>query len=218
MFDVRNHVIDVIFFTAVPKIKIMYDLFLNIVAALTKWKTTTQIYVPSTTSIPFKETTVCITKASLTNTSYIVFGVVVAILLFIIVIQLCKRSKSTSRSTSDRRTYDASNELQEMYVRNIKPPNKGKFNQPIEAKYYEIDEQFEMKHSPAVLSTSPRKYEIPCLLQKPEHLRIPLTPRDSYQCHPLNKMYADNFSEASDKNNSDLYLKPIFVQEKLSYR
>lgn len=215
MFDVRNYVIDVIFITAVVKIKIMYDFFLNIVAALTKWKTTEQIYVPSTTSIPFKETTVYTTIASLTNTSYILFGVVVAILLFIIVIQLCKRSKSASRSTSDRGTYDASNELQEMHVRNIKPSNTGKFNQPIEAEYYEIDEQFEMKHSPAVLSTSPRKYERPCLPQTPENLRIPLTPRDNYQCHPLNKMYADNFSEASDKNNSDLYLQPIFVQENI---
>lgn len=105
-----------------------------------------------------------------------------------------------------------------MHVRNIKPSNKGKFNQPVEAKYYKIDEQFEMKHSPAVLSTSPRKYERPCLPQTPEHLRIPLTLRDNYQCHPLNEMYADNFSEASDKNNSDLYLQPISVQEKHSYR
>lgn len=61
--------------------------FFNIVAALTKWKTTEQIYVPRTISISFKETTVYLTKASLTNTSYILIGVGVAIfiLLFIIV-------------------------------------------------------------------------------------------------------------------------------------
>lgn len=158
-----------------------------------------------------------ITKASLTNTSYTLFGVGVAIsiLLFIIVIQLCKRSKSARMRYSDRRTYDASNELKEMPVRSTKPSNRDKFNQPIEAGYYQLDEQFEMEHSPAVLSTS-RKYERPCLPQKPEHLRTPHgTPRDNYQCHQLNEMYADQLSEASDKNNSDLYLQPIFVQEDL---
>lgn len=71
-----------------------------------------------------------------------------------------------------------------------------------------------MEHSPAVLSTS-QKYERPCLPQNTEHLRTPPTPRDNYQCHPLNEMYADNLREASDKNNSDLYLQPFFVQENI---
>lgn len=191
-------------------------LFLNIVAAFTKWKTSEQIYVPSTTSISFKETTVYLTKSSLTNTSYILIGVGVAIflLLFIILIQLCNRSKSARMSNSDQRTCDASNELRELHVRNMKPSNKGKFNQPIEAEYYQIDEQCEMEHSPAVLRIS-QKYERPCLPQKPEHLCTPLTPKDNYQCHPLNVMYADNLQEASDKNNSDLYLQPFFVQENI---
>lgn len=190
--------------------------FLNIVAALTKWNTTEQIYVPSTTSISFKETTVYLTKASLTNTSYILIGVGVAIfiLLFIIVIQLCKRSTSAHMSNSGRRTYDASNELRELHVRNVKPSNKGKFNQPIEAEYYQIDEQCGMEHSQAFLSTS-QKYERPCLPQNTEHLRTPPTSRDNYRCHPLNEMYADNLREAYDKNNSDLYLQPFFVQENI---
>lgn len=123
--------------------------FFYILAALTKLKTTEQIYVQS--SISFKETTMSLTKASLTYTSYILMGVGVAIfiLLFIIVIQLCKRSKSARMSNSD-----ASNELRELHVRNMKPSNKGKFNQSVEAEYYQIDEQCEMEHSPAVLRIS----------------------------------------------------------------
>lgn len=190
--------------------------FFNIVAALTKWKTSEQIYVPSTTSISYKETTVYLTKSSLTNTSYTLIGVGVAIflLLFIILIHLCNRSKSARMSNSDRRTYNASNELRERHVRNMKPSKKGKFNQPIEAEYYQIDEQCEMEHSPAVLRIS-QKYERPCLPQKPEHLCTPLTPKENYQCHPLNVMYADNLEETSDKNNSDLYLQPFFVHENI---
>lgn len=171
-----------------------------ILAALSKWKTTEQIYVPS--SISFKETTMSLTKASLTNISYLLIGVGVAlfILLFIILIQLCNRSKSARLNNSDQRTHDASNELRELRVRKMKPSNKGKFNQPVEAEYYQIDELSGMEHSPAVLRIS-KKYERPCLPQKPEHLCTPLTPKDNYQCHPLNQMYADNLREASDKNN-----------------
>lgn len=64
--------------------------FFYILAALTKLKTTEQIYVQS--SISFKETTMSLTKASLTYTSYILMGVGAAIfiLLFIIVIQLTR--------------------------------------------------------------------------------------------------------------------------------
>lgn len=137
----------------------MYGVFFfYILAALTKLKTTEQIYVQS--SISFKETTMSLTKASLTYTSYILLGVGAAIfiLLFIIVIQLCKRSKSARMSNSGRRTHDASNELRELHVRNMKPSNKGKFNQSVEAEYYQIDEQCEMEHSPAVLRIS-QKYE-----------------------------------------------------------
>lgn len=171
-----------------------------ILAALSKWKTTEQIYVPS--SISFKETTMSLTKASLTNTSYLLIGVGLAlsILLFIILIQLCNRSKSARLSNSDQRTHDALNELRELRVRKMKLSNKGKFNQPVEAEYYQIDELSGMEHSPAVLRIS-QKYERPCLPQKPEHLCTPLTPKDNYQCHPLNEMYADNLREASDKNN-----------------
>lgn len=185
--------------------------FFYVLAALTKWKTTEQIYDQS--SISFKKTTMSLTKASLTYTSYILMGIGAAIfiLLFIIVIQLCKRSKSARMSNSDKRTYDASNEL---HVRNMKPSNKGKFNQPTEAEYYQIDEQCEMEHSPAVLRIS-QKYKRPCLPQKPEHLCTPLAPKDNYQCHPLNVMFADNLQEASDKNDSDLYLQPFFVQENI---
>lgn len=188
--------------------------FFYVLAALTKWKTTEQIYDQS--SISFKKTTMSLTKASLTYTSYILMGIGTAIfiLLFIIVIQLCKRSKSARMSNSDKRTYDASNELRELHVRNMKPSNKGKFNQPTEAEYYQIDEQCEMEHSPAVLRIS-QKYKRPCLPQKPEHLCTPLAPKDNYQCHPLNVMFADNLQEASDKNDSDLYLQPFFVQENI---
>lgn len=124
----------------------MYGVLFYILATLTKLKTTEQIYVQS--SISFKETTMSLTKASLTYTSYILMGVGAAIfiLLFIIVIQLCKRSKSARMSNSDRRTHDASNELRELHVRNMKP---SKFNQSVEAEYYQIDEQCEMEHSPA---------------------------------------------------------------------
>lgn len=154
-----------------------------------------------------------LTKASLTYTSYILMGVgaAISILLFIIVIQLCKRSKSARMSNSDRRTHDASYELRELHVRNMKP---SKFNQSVEAEYYQMDEQCEMEHSPAVLRISQR-YERPCLPQKPEHLCTPLAPKDNYQCHPLNEMNADNLQEASDKNNSDLYLQPFFVQDNI---
>lgn len=192
-------------------IPIMYDVLFYILATLTKLKTTEQIYVQS--SISFKETTMSLTKASLTYTSYILMGVGAAtfILLFIIVIQLCKRSKSARMSNSDRRTHDASNELRELHVRNMKP---SKFNQSVEAEYYQIDEQCEMEHSPAVLRISQR-YERPCLPQKPEYLCTPLAPKDNYQCHQLNEMNADNLQEAYDKNNSDLYLQPFFVQDNI---
>lgn len=161
-----------------------------------------------------------VNKTSLTegeiNTSHILIGVGVSIslLLFIIAIQLCKRSNSVRINTSDQRTYDDPNGVRRKdgHARNLNRStnDRWKFYQPIEAEYHHIDEHFNTDHSPDIKITLP-ELEIPHHLQDSANFRASPSRKDNNLCQQMNDSYVEPLKLSPDLRNSDLYLHPVNI-------
>lgn len=186
---------------------------------LTKWTTNQNVY-PSKTTKSTTENTMYVNKSPLTegeiNTSHILIGVGVSIslLLFIIAIQLCKRSNSVRMNTSDQRAYDEPNGVRRRHehARNLNRSTNDtwKFYKPIEAEYHRIDEHLNTDHSPDIKITVP-ELEIPHLLQDSDNFRAYPSRRENNLCHQMNDFYVEPFKLPSDLRNSDLYLHPVNI-------
>lgn len=153
-------------------------------------------------------------------------GTIVAMFIIVILLQIytCKRSKSAEVTTLSQKKREETNMTEESVDdeqhRDIQSEtampsirNKNDENQKLESDCCNVDEFLDSRHNSSGFSNISTVYEKPQIMQNPTFLYSPLTPRSSFHVQRLNDHFVQPISEQCEENNSNLYLQPINVLE-----
>lgn len=158
-----------------------------------------------------------------TNYLTVSLGIVISLLLFIIVIQLCKKSKSARKKTSQLKSsvnqmceefcYDSQNREDENYKKISSSQRFSHFYRHMDAVYHEIDESVELIHTAAIKNGA----------SEFEGDTIPPQLKDSASLKKINDdiitqsndfyLLPNTRRECEDTDNSDSYIQPVSLLE-----
>lgn len=158
-----------------------------------------------------------------TNYLTVSIGIVISILLFIIVIQLCKKSKSVRKKPSKLKKSvnqiceeicnDPQNREDEKYTEISSSQRFSHFYRHMDAVYNEIDERVELIHTAAIKNGA----------SEFEGDTIPLQLKESASLKKINDdiipqssdffLLPNTRRECEDTENSDSYIQPVSVLE-----